>query len=163
MYPSVSDNNNNNNKQNNKKQSNIFKSTSQYIFNDYLKTGNKPTTKKEFYGTSANISKNNLLYINLFIRYLKYFLPLESNSKVRLMAKPTKQETGRSLYNDTYRLRSLKKIPIQLTSVGTNNNSTKSNNNNDKFLPRERIMKGSNINTYKLNNNKVINIFLKIN
>jgi len=137
MYPSVSENN----KQNNNKSNNIFKSTSQYIFSDYLKTGNKPTVKKEIYGTSANVSKNNLLYINLFIHYLKYFLPLESNSKVKLMAKPTKQETGRSLYNDAYRLRSLKKIPVQLTSVGANSSSAKLNSNKDNLPQKERIMK----------------------
>ncbi len=146
MYPSVSESNN---KQNNNESNNIFKSTSQSIFNDYLKTGNKQTTKKEIYGASANVSKNNLLYINLFVRYLKYFLPLESNSKVKLMAKPTKQETGRSIYNDTYRLRSLKKIPVQLTTVGVNSSSSKLSNNNDNLQQKERIMKGSN-NLYKL-------------
>ncbi|KAG4107308.1 hypothetical protein H8356DRAFT_920841 [Neocallimastix lanati (nom. inval.)] len=108
-------------KSENKKENNFLKSAGQYIFNDFIKPGNKTSTKNNVYGTSANISKSNLLYINLFIHYLKYFIPLESNSKVRLMSKPTKQETVRYLYNDSLRMRTLKKNSIPLTSpIGDN-------------------------------------------
>ncbi|ORX50413.1 hypothetical protein BCR36DRAFT_327259, partial [Piromyces finnis] len=136
MFPSVTEIKN---KQKDNKTNNFFKTASQYIFNDYLKTGNKPSNKNYNYGTSEKISKNNLLYINLFVQYLKYFLPLESNSKVRVMAKPTKQETG-AIYNDSYRLRSLKKNSVQLSKVGV---SSKSNNANLKGCnpPKEKIMK----------------------
>lgn len=131
--------NSENNIKNNVKTNNILKSASQYIFNDYLKSGNKTTIKNNILGTSsANISKNNLLYINLFVHYLKYFLPLESNSKVKLMAKPTKQESMRYLYNDSLRIRSLKKSSIPLSP--TNDSGSRSEGN----LPtKERLMKGN--------------------
>jgi len=128
---------NSENSKNNKKINNFLKSTGQYIFNDYLKSGNKTSNKNNIYGTSSiNISKNNLLYIKLFIYYLKYFLPLESNSKVRLLAKPTKQETIGNLYNDSLRIRSLKKNSIVLSSTA---GSGKSDNQN--IPSKERIMK----------------------
>ncbi|KAG4089514.1 hypothetical protein H8356DRAFT_1367356 [Neocallimastix lanati (nom. inval.)] len=77
---------------------NFLKSTGQYIFNDYLKSGNKTSNKNNIYGTSSiNISKNNLLYIKL------------------LLAKPTKQETIGNLYNDslqyTFKERIMKVTP----------------------------------------------------
>jgi len=142
---------NSENSKNNKKINNFLKSTGQYIFNDYLKSGNKTSNKNNIYGTSSiNISKNNLLYIKLFIYYLKYFLPLESNSKVRLLAKPTKQETIGNLYNDSLRIRSLKKNSIVLSSTA---GSGKSDNQN--IPSKERIMKGT-INKISIYNKLII-------
>jgi len=45
MYPSVTEIKN---KQKNNKSNNFFKTASQYIFNDYLKTGNKHQQKTIF-------------------------------------------------------------------------------------------------------------------
>jgi len=58
------------------------------------------------------------------------------------MAKPTKQETGRLLYNDSYRLRSLKKNSIQLSKVGVSSNPNNINLSNTN-PPREKLMKGN--------------------